>query len=63
MVALTVRKRLRSALTLVPTDEPDERWHSRGVANAPARGGRAVVRRRSVVPLPVAATDDAGARA
>jgi cytochrome P450 family 138 len=29
---------------LVPTDERDERWHSRGVANAPARGGRAVVR-------------------
>jgi cytochrome P450 family 138 len=30
-------------LTLVPTDEPGERWHSRGVANAPADGGRAVV--------------------
>jgi cytochrome P450 len=34
-------------LTVVPTKERDERWHSRGVANAPARGGRAVVRRRT----------------
>jgi cytochrome P450 len=30
-----------------PTDEPDERWHSRGVASAPAKGGRLVVRRRT----------------
>ncbi|SDI86620.1 hypothetical protein SAMN05444157_0544 [Frankineae bacterium MT45] len=30
---------------LVPTGEPDERWHSRGVAFAPAKGGRAVVKR------------------
>ena len=33
---------------LAPTDEPDEPWHSRGVAWAPARGGVAVVRRRPV---------------
>ncbi|WP_290057608.1 cytochrome P450 [Amycolatopsis solani] len=33
--------------TLVPTSEPGERWRSRGVAYAPAKGGRAVVRRRS----------------
>jgi cytochrome P450 len=33
--------------TLVPTDERAERWHSRGIANAPAKGGRAVVRRRA----------------
>jgi cytochrome P450 family 138 len=31
---------------LTATDEPDERWHSRGVAYAPAKGGRAVVYRR-----------------
>jgi hypothetical protein len=31
---------------LEPTDQPGERWHSRGVANAPGKGGRAVVRRR-----------------
>ena len=30
-----------------PTDEPGERWHSRGVASAPAKGGRMVVRRRA----------------
>ncbi len=33
-------------LTLVPTTQPDERWRSRGVANQPAGGGRAVVRSR-----------------
>jgi cytochrome P450 len=33
---------------LVGTDEPDEGWHSRGVAWAPQRGGLAVVRRRVV---------------
>jgi cytochrome P450 family 138 len=31
---------------IVPTTEPSERWHSRGVAYAPAKGGQAVVRRR-----------------
>jgi cytochrome P450 len=31
---------------LAPTREPSERWHSRGIAYAPAKGGRAVVRRR-----------------
>ena len=30
-----------------PTNEPDERWHSRGIASAPAKGGRLVVRRRT----------------
>lgn len=33
--------------TLVPTSEPDERWFSRGIANAPAKGGLAVVRERT----------------
>lgn len=33
-------------LELATTIAPDERWRSRGVAFAPARGGRAVVRRR-----------------
>jgi cytochrome P450 family 138 len=41
-------------VTLVPTDEPGERWHSRGVANAPAKGGRAVVYRRTVARPPLA---------
>jgi cytochrome P450 len=31
---------------LAPTSERDERWHFRGVATAPAKGGQAVVRRR-----------------
>lgn len=34
-------------LDLVPTSAPDERWSYRGVAFVPARGGRAVVRRRA----------------
>ena len=42
--------------TLLPTDEPDERWHSRGVANAPAKGGRAVVRRRVAATVPFSTT-------
>ena len=33
---------------LEPTAERGERWHSRGVAFAPAKGGRVVVRRRPV---------------
>jgi hypothetical protein len=47
-------------LTLVPTDEPDERWHSRGIANAPAKGGRAVVRRRMTAPRTSAGAASAG---
>lgn len=31
---------------LEPTQAADERWHNRGVAYAPAKGGRAVVHRR-----------------
>jgi cytochrome P450 family 138 len=40
---------------IVPTAEPGERWHSRGVAYAPAKGGQAVVHRR---PRPAAATTE-----
>lgn len=43
---VVVRTLLRD-FVLAPTDERDERWHSRGVASAPARGGRAVVHRRA----------------
>ncbi len=32
---------------LATTSAKDERWHSRGVASAPARGGRAIVNRRT----------------
>jgi cytochrome P450 family 138 len=41
-----VLRTLLRDLTLLPTAEPDERWHLRGVANAPAKGGQALVRRR-----------------
>ncbi|MET8998210.1 cytochrome P450 [Amycolatopsis sp. NPDC004169] len=45
-MSVVLRTLLRD-FTLVPTSEPGERWHSRGVAYAPAKGGRAIVRRRS----------------
>ncbi|GAB3980177.1 cytochrome P450 [Actinoallomurus acanthiterrae] len=57
-----VLRTLLRDLTLVPTTEPDERWHSRGIANAPAKGGRAVVRRRNSPPVPPATATAAGAR-
>jgi cytochrome P450 len=40
-----VLRTLLRDVTLQPTTEPAERWHSRGIANAPARGGRAVISR------------------
>jgi cytochrome P450 family 138 len=48
--------------TLAPTTEPDERWHSRGVANAPAKGGLAVVHRRTAGAVPSATTAVRGAQ-
>jgi cytochrome P450 len=49
-------------VTLEPTREPGERWHSRGVANAPGKGGLAVVRRRTATtPVPAQSTST-GAR-
>ncbi|SOD71018.1 hypothetical protein SAMN05892883_0623 [Jatrophihabitans sp. GAS493] len=42
-----VLRTLLREFELIPSGEPDERWHSRGVAFAPAKGGRAVVRRRA----------------
>jgi hypothetical protein len=41
-----VLRTLLRDFTLEPTSEPGERWHSRGVAYCPAKGGRAVVHRR-----------------
>jgi cytochrome P450 family 138 len=43
--------------TLIPTTERDERFHFRGVAYAPAKGGRAIVRRRA--PRPATTGDSA----
>jgi cytochrome P450 len=56
---VTLRTILRD-FSRAPTAERDERWHSRGIANAPARGGRAVVRRRA--PRERSAVAAAGAR-
>jgi cytochrome P450 len=38
---------LLERVAIAPTDAPGEGWAFRGVAMAPARGGRAVVRRRA----------------
>ena len=43
---VVLRTMLRD-FSLIPTNERAERWHSRGIANAPAKGGQAIVRRRN----------------
>lgn len=58
---VVLRTMLRD-FSLVPTNERDERWHSRGVANAPAQSGRAIVRRRIRRSVPPAGATAAGAR-
>ena len=47
-----VLRALLRHFTIEPTNERDERWHSRGIAYSPAKGGRAVVHRRPAHPLP-----------
>jgi cytochrome P450 family 138 len=42
-----VLRTLLRDFTLEPTSERGERWHSRGVAYCPAKGGRTVVHRRT----------------
>jgi len=42
-----VLRTLLRDFTLEPTSERGERWHSRGVAYCPAKGGRAVLHRRT----------------
>jgi cytochrome P450 family 138 len=49
-----VLRTLLREVELEPTTEPDERWKARGVAFAPARGGRAVIRRRRGAEAPSA---------
>jgi cytochrome P450 len=46
MEMTVVLRTLLRDFEIVPTAQRPERWHSRGVAFAPHRGGRAVVRRR-----------------
>jgi cytochrome P450 len=50
MEMMVVLRTLLRDFEIVPTLEPAERWHSRGVAFAPHRGGRALVRRRVRAP-------------
>jgi cytochrome P450 len=50
-----VLRTLLRDFTLEPTSQRGERWHSRGIAYCPARGGRAVVHRR--VPAAVRSGD------
>ena len=40
-----VLRTLLREFDLAPTTLPDEPWHSRGIANAPAKGGLAIVRK------------------
>ncbi|TCO59764.1 cytochrome P450 [Actinocrispum wychmicini] len=52
-----VLRTLLRDFSLLPTNERDEQWHSRGVANAPAKGALAVVHRRTRhAATPIAAT-------
>lgn len=44
-----VLRTLLCDVDLLPTTLPDEPWHSRGIASAPAKGGLAVVRRRTPI--------------
>ena len=50
-MTVTLRTLLRE-FTFEPTDAPGERYHSRGIANAPGDGGRAVVHRRATATSP-----------
>jgi cytochrome P450 len=54
-----VLRTLLRDFTLEPTSERGERWHSRGIAYCPAKGGLAVVRRRLPAPVPAAAVRSA----
>ncbi|MFB9303785.1 cytochrome P450 [Kibdelosporangium philippinense] len=58
---VVLRTMLRE-FTLLPTTEPGERWHSRGVANAPQQGGVAIVRRRARSTQSPIETSTAGAQ-
>lgn len=57
-MTVTLRTLLRE-FAFEPTTEPGERYHSRGVANAPGAGGRAVVYRRPDAGRPTQAASSA----
>lgn len=48
-----VLRTLLRAFEIAPTTEQGEAWQSRGIAFAPAEGGRAIVRRRAATPAPL----------
>ena len=54
-----VLRTLLRDFTLEPTSDRGERWHSRGIAYCPAKGGLAVVRRRRRRPADETAGPDA----
>jgi hypothetical protein len=58
-----VLRTLLRELELRTTYAPGERWHNRGVAFAPAKGGRAVVHRRTAPRRVTVDLRDAGAEA
>jgi cytochrome P450 len=57
-----VLRTLLRDFTFEPTAERAERWHGRGVANAPGRGGRAIVYRRTAPTGPSVTATTTGAR-
>jgi cytochrome P450 len=59
---VTLRTLLRE-FELAPTRQPGERWHFRGVAYGPARGGRAVMYRRNRAVAGAGGREAAAARA
>lgn len=60
-INVVLRTMLRDFSPL-PTNKRAERWHLRGIANAPAKDGRAIVRRRMSQSAPPAVVTTAGAR-
>ncbi len=56
-----VLRTMLSGFDLQTTSEPGEKWHSRGVAFAPSRGGLAVVRRHRALPAQETRTSDLAA--
>ncbi len=58
-MTVTLRTMLRE-FSFAPTDAAGERYHSRGIANAPGAGGRAVVYRRSRADSPTESASTAG---
>jgi len=59
MEMTVVLRTLLREFDLAPTTLPDEPWHSRGIANAPAKGGLAIVRKPTPLDQPATRSADA----